>query len=322
MTVATFAPIEPRQAWTRASLGPRDWVVPVPGGCIDELDAALGRFVEAAPSPALPSRADFALPQTHALMDGVRDKLARGEGLVVLDRFPVERYTLPQNRALGWMLASLLGPVVAQKWDGTRVYDVKDSGQALGYGVRRSITNLAQPFHTDGGWLTHAPALVGLFCLESAEEGGLSRFVSLVTAHERLRARDPQGLARLYQPFWWDRQAEHAPDDSRVSHHPVFAADSGGLSARWYEEYMVKGHALAAQPLDAAGAAALAALRDIVDAPEQWVEFRIEKGQLQYLNNRRFAHSRTGFVDHGDGRRRHMLRYWNREEGTLQLEGR
>ncbi len=85
----------------------------------------------------------------------------------------------------------MLGPVVSQKWDGSRVYDVKDSGKELGYGVRRSVTNLEQPFHTDGGWLWKTPALVGLFCLESAEEGGLSRFVSLVTAHERLRERDP-----------------------------------------------------------------------------------------------------------------------------------
>ena len=313
--------IDARQTWTRATLTPRDWTVRVPEACVAELDTALAR-IRTSPRPLEQlSPADFELEAATRLMDGVREKLAHGEGLVVLDRFPVERYTVEQNRALGWLLAAMLGPVVSQKWDGSRVYDVKDSGQALGYGVRRSVTSLEQPFHTDGGWLWKAPGLVGLFCLEAAEEGGLSRFVSLVTAHEQLRARDPELLARLYEPFWWDRQAEHAPGDSQVSRHPVFERDGRGLGARYYEDYVVKGHALSGEPLDAAGAAALAALRAIVDAPEHWVEFRIERGQLQYLNNRRFAHSRTAFADTAGPSRRHMLRFWNREEGTTELEG-
>ena len=314
--------IDARQTWTRATLTPRDWTVPVPEPCIAELDAALARLRTTPRALESLSPADFDLKASTRLMDGVRQKLAHGEGLVVLDRFPVERYTLEQNRALGWLLAAMLGPVVSQKWDGSRVYDVKDSGKELGYGVRRSITNLEQPFHTDGGWLWKAPALVGLFCLESADEGGLSRFVSLVTAHERLRARDPELLDRLYEPFWWDRQAEHPAGDARASRHPVFERDGHGLGARYYEDYVVKGHALAGEPLDAKGTAALAGLRELVDAPEHWVEFRIEKGQLQYLNNRRFAHSRTAFADTGGLSRRHMLRFWNREEGTIQIEGR
>jgi hypothetical protein len=53
------------------------------------------------------------------------------------------------------------------------------------------------------------------------------------------------------------------------------------------------------------------------------VEFRIEQGQLQYLNNRQIAHSRTAFRDAGEpGQIRHMLRLWNREEGTLHVDGR
>jgi len=43
---------------------------------------------------------------------------------------------------------------------------------------------------------------------------------------------------------------------------------------------------------------------------------------LQYLNNRQFAHSRTAFKDSEPGQQgRHMLRLWNRDEGTWHLEG-
>jgi alpha-ketoglutarate-dependent taurine dioxygenase len=265
---------------------------------------------------------DFELAACAELMNTVRGRLDE-IGLAVLDRVPVERYSVSENRAVGWLLAAMLGPVVAQTWTGTRLYDVRDTGQKLGYGVRRSVTDLGQPFHTDAGWLWLPPAYVGLFCLESAPEGGVSRFVSLMTAHNDLAGRAPDLLARLYRPFAWDRQAEHAPDAPRVSRRPVFEHDGrGALMARWYEDYIHNGHKLAEEPLDELGREALLAFRDIVDDPGNWIEFSIERGQLQYINNRQFAHCRTAFKDARDGsRRRHLIRIWNRSEGTPELEG-
>lgn len=314
--------VELRKSWTRESIAPEGWLIPLPADCVAELDE-VAAAVRTTPRPVdTLDPADFSLRACTAVMTSVRAKLETDTGLAVVDRFPVERYSHAENLAIGWLLAATLGQVVAQKANGTRLYDVKDSGQALGYGVRRSVTNLGQPFHTDGGWLWKAPAFVGLFCLESAMEGGLSRFASLVTAHHELRRRRPDLLARLYQPFHWDRQGEHVPDAPRVSRQPVFEYEGGTLAARYYEDYMRNGAKLAGTELDDEGAQALEAMRELVDDPASWVEFRIEKGQLQYLNNRQFAHSRTAFTDAGPGQGRHMLRLWNRDEGTWHLEGR
>lgn len=313
--------IEVKKSWRRESIAPEGWLIPLPVDCVAELDE-VAAAVRATPRPVdTLDPADFSLRACTAVMASVRAKLETDTGLAVVDRFPVERYSHAENLAIGWLLAAMLGQVVAQKATGTRLYDVKDSGQALGYGVRRSVTNLGQPFHTDGGWLWKAPAFVGLFCLESAMEGGLSRFVSLVTAHHELRRRRPDLLARLYQPFHWDRQGEHAPDAPRVSRQPVFEYEGGTLASRYYEDYIRNGSKLADAELDDEGLQALEAMREIVDDPVNWVEFRIEKGQLQYLNNRQFAHSRTAFQDAGPGQGRHMLRLWNRDEGTWHLEG-
>ena len=313
--------IEVKKSWRRESIAPEGWLIPLPADCVAELDE-VAAAVRATPRPVdTLDPADFSLRACTAVMASVRAKLETDTGLAVVDRFPVERYSDAENLAIGWLLAAMLGQVVAQKANGTRLYDVKDSGQALGYGVRRSVTNLGQPFHTDGGWLWKAPAFVGLFCLESAMEGGLSRFVSLVTAHHELRRRRPDLLARLYQPFHWDRQGEHAPDAPRVSRRPVFEYEGGTLASRYYEDYIRNGSKLAGAELDDEGREALEAMREIVDDPVNWVEFRIEKGQLQYLNNRQFAHSRTAFQDAGPGQGRHMLRLWNRDEGTWHLEG-
>ena len=313
--------IEVKKSWRRESIAPEGWLIPLPADCVAELDE-VAAAVRATPRPVdTLDPADFSLRACTAVMASVRAKLETDTGLAVVDRFPVERYSDAENLAIGWLLAAMLGQVVAQKANGTRLYDVKDSGQALGYGVRRSVTNLGQPFHTDGGWLWKAPAFVGLFCLESAMEGGLSRFVSLVTAHHELRRRRPDLLARLYQPFHWDRQGEHAPDAPRVSRRPVFEYEGGTLASRYYEDYIRNGSKLAGAELDDEGLQALEAMREIVDDPVNWVEFRIEKGQLQYLNNRQFAHSRTAFQDAGPRQGRHMLRLWNRDEGTWHLEG-
>ncbi len=313
--------IELKKSWRCASISPRDWLIPLPPECVAELDE-VAAAVRATPRPVDSLKPeDFALRACAAVMTAVRTKLETDTGLAVVDRFPVERYGHAESVAIGWLLAAMLGQVVAQKAKGTRLYDVKDSGQALGYGVRRSVTNLGQPFHTDGGWLWKPPAFVGLFCLESAREGGLSRFTSLVTAHHDLRRRRPDLLARLYRPFYWDRQGEHAPDAPRVSRRPVYEYEGGALAARYYEDYIVNGSRMAGADLDDEARQALEAMREIVDDPANWVEFRIEKGQLQYLNNRQFAHSRTAFKDGGPGQGRHMLRLWNRDEGTWHLEG-
>ena len=309
-------------AWG-AGLDPSTWIVSVPDACLAEVGALAERLRGVDPNTVeslAPER--FHLPESTALMRRVRDTLIDGPGLAVVDRFPVREYGPEAAKAIGWLLANVLGRIVSQKWDGTRLYDVKDSGKPLGYGVRRSVTNLGQPFHTDGPWLWRPPAFVGLFCLATALAGGESRARSLVTAHNEMRARHPRLMPRLYGPFCWDRQAEHGPDEPRYARHPIFADESGTLAARYYDDYITNGQKLADEPLDAEGADAIAALREIVDTPSEWVQFRIEQGQFQYLNNRQIAHSRTAFEDSDEPNQiRHMLRLWNREEGTLHVDG-
>jgi alpha-ketoglutarate-dependent taurine dioxygenase len=314
---ATEANTGPRR-WRRDDLAPADWLIPLPEDFWPELDE-VAQIVRAEEPIVTCLRADqFSLSGCSEVMARVRRQLTDGIGFAVLDRVPVERYGVAENQAIGWLLAQLVGQVVAQKWDGTRLYDVRDTGKALAHGVRRSVTNLEQYFHTDGGWLSSPPHFVGLFCLQPAASGGHSRCASLATAHEALRAKAPDLLARLHAPFWWDRQAEHGPDDVPYSEHPVFEVSDGTLVARYYDDYVRKGHALKGAALDETGTAALAAMREIVEARESWLEFRLAAGQLQYLNNRQVAHSRTAFQD--DGAKRHLIRLWNRDEGPAGLE--
>ena len=63
-------------------------------------------------------------------------------------------------------------------------------------------------------------------------------------------------------------------------------------------------------------------MRALLDAPELRVEFTIERGQVQFINNRQFAHSRTDFTDAPEPHlKRHMIRLWTREEGRRTFHG-
>src|SRR5438093_2881276 len=243
-------------------------MVPFPPVAVDELEQALQRLRRDPLPLLLLSPAQFALSACAAVMTAVGRKLRRGVGLAVIDRIPVERFSVDENCALYWLLGSLLGRPVAQKWDGTMIYDVRDTGKALEYGVRRSVTNLELQFHTDAPWLALPPERVGLLCLRPAREGGVSQVVSLATVHNELRRRHPDLLPRLYRPFPWDRQAEHAPGDERVAWQPIFQYDARGLRCRCNEALIQTGASLAGVELDAEGREALAAMRAILDDPQ------------------------------------------------------
>ncbi len=308
--------ITDRRAWKGNDLSPKDWLVPLPTRCLIELDAAAARLRHEPLPTVLLEPSQFTLAACAEAMDRVREKLCEGVGLAVLDRVPVERYSASENQAIAWLLTSLLGRPVAQKWDGAMLYDVRDTGKSLEYGVRRSVTNLDITFHTDAAWLEFPPEFVGLYCINPALGGGASRFVSLCSAHNEFRQRRADLLPRLYRPFPWDRQGEHWPNDNTTTKRPIFQSDSRSLLARFNPHLIATGADLAGEPLDDEGREALTVLQRIVDSPEFSVQFVIDRGQVQFINNRQFAHSRTDFTDAEDPKlKRHLIRLWVREEG-------
>lgn len=202
------------------------------------------------------------------------------------------------------------------------VYDVRDLGRPPGNGVRPDVTNAEQSFHTDNSYNLCPPEYVGLLCLHEAKEGGVSRIVSLLSAHEELRRQHPALLDRLYQPFWFDRQREHAPDDAMVIEHPIFEATPAGVTGRLSRFQVRNGHALAGVPLDAVGEAALEALDQVMARPDMTLDFHFEAGQMQFVHNRRLAHKRTGFRDWPEPeKKRHLVRLWLRDHGRPSYHG-
>ena len=202
------------------------------------------------------------------------------------------------------------------------LYDVTDSGRAYGYGVRGSWTNVELVFHTDNAFGASPPHHVGLLCIRPALEGGTSRFCSLYTVHNRLLERFPNELDRLYRPMLFDRQAEHAPHEPRVAWAPVFSFDGDRLTARANTNLIRGGYAVAGVPMDEDTRGAVEALEQVVGETDLWFELPIERGQLQYLENRRVAHYRSAFSDAADpAAKRLLVRMWHRDAGLQTYDG-
>jgi alpha-ketoglutarate-dependent taurine dioxygenase len=318
-----YTPIEGPSAWRRCDLAETDYRIELSRHCLDEIRRAVDE-IRRFPLPAILRRPDeFDLPACRAAMAKTRHILDRGVRFAIVERLPLADMTEDEAKAVYWLLSSMLARPVAQKLDGTMIYDVHDTGQAAlpGSGVRPDQTNIDLKFHNDNSYNATPPDYVGLLCLRPAKRGGHSRVMSFHTVHNALRERAPELLPRLYCPFWFDRQREFHPGEAPIFAAPVFELGDE-LRARFSAHQIRGGYALKGEPVDNEGAAAIAALLDIFEDEALSADFDLEPGQIQFVHNHVLGHARTEFEDPPEpGRRRHLVRLWLRDRGRRAYAG-
>ena len=310
------------QGWIAAELSESDWTIPVSDEALEEIDQMVV-LMRNQPLPMLLRNVmDYNIIHLRALYNKVKKVCDCGAGFAVIDKLPIDEYDIDEMLAVYWVLGQLLGTNVAQKWNGTMIYDVTDTGQKYGYGVRGSATNVELVFHTDNAFGIAVPDYVGLLCKYPAKTGGLSRFCSLYTVHHRLAEQYPQALKRLYKPVYFDRQAEHAPGEPKTTLAPMFSWQNGRLRCRANSSLVRKGYEVAGMKMDHDLANALDAIDDITSSSDLWIEAPLRRGQVQYLNNHELGHYRSDFVDHSDqSKKRHLYRLWHRNFGRVNYDG-
>ena len=313
------------QAWTRDTIAPNDWTVTLSAAALVELRAVRDEIRRAPVPTFLLDPGDFRLDACRIVMDEVRRVTREGPMFAVLDRLPLDEMTRDEAIGIYWLLSSLLARPVAQKLNGQMFYDVMDTGAKLkpGSGIRPTVTNVDLRFHNDNSYNETPPDYVCLFCLHPARSGGTSQVMSVATVHDALARRHPELMPRLYKPFWYDRHAEHQPDESATYAAPIFErGPDGAVKARLALSEIHAGYALRGERLDNETAAALDAVQSVFDLPELHVELQFEGGQIQYVNNRATGHARTEFVDFPEPeRKRHLVRLWLRDSGKRGYRG-
>jgi len=145
--------------------------------------------------------------------------------------------------------------------------------------------------------------------------------MSFATAHNALRERHGELLARLYRPFWFDRQREFHPGEPATFSAPLFIKDGKRINARLTLHQIRGGYALQAKAgqggMDNETHAAVEAIAEVFRDDSLQYDFSLQAGDMQFVANREIGHSRTEFHDFAEPERRRLLvRLWLRDEGA------
>jgi len=326
------------RAWYRDDINTDDWLLTLDTPALDEIHRLASQITQQkidntheqnlpeviSPLPLL-NNADY--PHCRELYKRVKHTIDEGVGFAVIDKLPVDDYPADVMATVFRILGQWIGQTVAQKNNGQMIYSVRDTGQQFGYGVRGSHTSVELNFHTDNAFGKALPEYVGLLCRHPAKTGGTSRFCSLYALHEQIKTKQPKALERLYQPMLYDRQKEHEAGAPPVTLAPWFSwsADTAGnsrLRARANSSLVRKGYEVAGIDMDNDLQSAIDVVDDISKESHFWFEAALEKGQIQYLNNRETGHYRSEFIDHKElAKKRHLYRLWHRNEGHPSYHG-
>jgi alpha-ketoglutarate-dependent taurine dioxygenase len=314
------ASFEGRGAWRRGDFnGPEAWTYRLPSSVLAELNSAMRRVqADRREIPTL-KIADFPAPTFTSDAAALREELESGRGFVVIRGLPIDDYGDEEAAILYWGIATYLGTPIPQNVKDEHLFSVRDEGYDFqrdygASGVRISRTASAIDFHTDSSaeYAGYTPDIVSLLALRTARAGGSTGIVSAQTVHNILREERPDYLKRLYAPYYFDRRAELRPGQSPTLRAPVFTGGDS-LSIRYFRFNLMRGHETAGAPLTPADTDPLDFLEAVFRREELAVTFQMERGDMQFVNNRFVLHSRTAFEDHAEpDRRRHFLRLWMR----------
>ena len=308
--------------WVTNDLSEPDWTVKLSDTALTEVAQMVNQMRDNPLPRLLRKPSHFQIPNLREAYSRAKHICDTGAGFAVIDRLPIDDFTTDEMVDVYWVLGQLMGQNVAQKWNGTMIYDVTDTGKKFGYGVRASATNVELVFHTDNAFGINVPDYVGLLCKHPAKAGGLSRFCSLYTVHQRMEHECPEALLRLYKPVHFDRQAEHSDGSAKTTYAPMFTWSDGKLRCRANSSLVRKGYDVAGLAMDSELEHALQAIDEVTSSPDLWVEAPLSRGQIQYLNNHELGHYRSDFIDHDDeAKKRHLFRLWHRTQGDQTYDG-
>ena len=291
------------------------WYYPLSEDCLASFESIIydarglpGSFTEISRPVSLSNGRDESLQRAL-------DTLNSGRGFAIIERVPIEQYTVEAALSMYWLIGQFLGKPMEQNIQGTLLYDVRDTGQNVAQGARFSVTNAESSFHNDNSFGETLPDLVGLLCLHTAKSGGQSQLISGYALHNELLENHPDVLETLYQLFCFDRRGQFQTGESPTSQFPIFQWSGDELTLRYLYYYIQVGHERAGKRLTTDQEKALEVVEGLLRRPDFRVEFNLQPGQMLFTNNRWILHNRTAFEDYTDPeRRRHYVRLWLRRE--------
>jgi len=242
--------------------------------------------------------------------------LIQGCGFCVINGTNFTAFDKHELSNIHILISKIFGELLIQNKHGEQIVEVKDLGKTLSTGGRYHHTKEGGSYHTDGCHIfENPPDYVGLLCLNPAKNGGVSKFISAYTIHNKLQ-EDKNLLRILYEKFYMDKRNENQADEISTQFVPIFTYNNGKLNCRCCQRELIdSGHEKMNKPLTEYQKNALDNLDKLLANENLAVSYLLKKGDMMYSNNKWLIHDRTDFEDSDDENlKRALLRTWIREK--------
>jgi hypothetical protein len=160
---------------------------------------------------------------------------------------------------------------------------------------------------------TDACDVVAMMCLQKAQSGGYSGYVSAISIYNEIIRRRPDLVSLLLEGFYYHRFGEEAPGQAPVTEEkiPVFSFSEGLLSINYLRSYIEMAAEESNTPLSSQQLAALDLVDEISMDERFALKFITRPGDAVFFNNLTVLHNRTAFEDSDlESEKRHFLRLW------------
>ena len=258
-------------------------------------------------------RDDFALDQSAPLLSRAYDDVENGPGFVTVGGWPVDDCSYDLNVAAYAVIASHLGDIKIQNYEGDWVVDVRNDDKPYSHTSRGYQSDALLPFHTDGADVT------GLLGLGEAARGGETILVSALTVYNVIAKERPDLMELLHRGFYHHRRRQHPEGEHPISAEriPVFAIREGLLHC-CYNRNPIDWVRHEGMTLSDDEVETLDVFDAVLSRPELQVPTTIRKGEMLFFNNFTSLHSRTAFEDDA-AHRRHLVRLWMEDASSKRL---
>jgi len=303
---AKLSPVEHASAWLARERDKKSFMVELEPRHLAALERALRDIRQFTDDAEAITRDNFRLPDIEQDIAAWRDQVMHQSGIIILSGFPIERYSKQEMGMMYFGLGTHFGTAMSQSVMGDRLGQVIDvGGKDPKERAYRNSTEL--DMHTD------ACDIVAMMCLQQAQSGRDSGYVSAISIYNEILRRQPELMPLLMQGFYYHRFGEEAPGQSPVTEEriPVFSFSQGYLSVNYLRSYIEMAAAETRTPLGARQRTALDLVDEIALDDDFALKFITQPGEAVFFNNLTILHNRSAFEDSDlPAEKRHLLRLW------------
>lgn len=191
-------------------------------------------------------------------------------------------------------------------------FDVMDRGQDyISNDVAVSKTNAETSFHTDSTSKDYSPNIVGLLCIQNSKIGGESLIADAEKLFDYLSNEHPNILPVLKEPTIRDVITRNSSESMLTIEEntiPIYEDTANGIKFRYMRYWIERAHEKLNKNIPTELDYAMNIIDNYFNEQDNHYEFKMNRGEMLFINNHKMAHNRKKFEDSDS--KRLLVRTW------------